>query len=180
MSGLTPSSKALLLIVAIAALSVGVVIGSADIDPVTEASPVLTAKLIQVDDEFNEINGQSPSKDLKKLTLINFWASWCAPCRKEMPVFQTMVDVYANQGFQVVGIAIDTPDKTRSMLDSMGIRYPIYYAEQTGMLLMEKVGNAEGFLPYSVLVDSNGKVLEQKLGTVHEGDIVTWVEQYLP
>lgn len=176
---MTSGSKALLVIVAAAALFVGMVIGSADVESVTEASPVLSAKLIQVDDQLNEVPGQTPSKDLKELTLVNFWASWCAPCRKEMPVFQTMVERHADDGFQVIGIAIDSPDKTRSMLDSMGIRYPIYYAEQTGMLLMEKVGNAEGFLPYSLLLDKQGKVLEQRLGTVHEKDIVAWVEQYL-
>jgi peroxiredoxin len=90
-----------------------------------------------------------------------------------------MLQSNAALGFQVIGIAIDSPEKAQPMLDSMGITYPILYAEQTGMLLMEASGNPQGLLPYSLLLDSKGRVLEQRLGKIHEQDISIWIEQYL-
>jgi hypothetical protein len=61
----------------------------------------------------------------------------------------------------------------------MGISYPILYAEQSGMLLMEKVGNPQGFLPYSLLIDQHGQIVERVLGIVHQQDLQRWVEEYL-
>ncbi|NNC99867.1 MAG: TlpA family protein disulfide reductase, partial [Gammaproteobacteria bacterium] len=113
------------------------------------------------------------------LTLVNFWASWCAPCRQEMPVFEAMVRSAGQRGFQVIGVAIDSPEKAQPMLDSMDISYPILYAEQTGIELMAAVGNPQGLLPYSLLLNQQGEVLEQVLGRIHEEDIVDWLQEYL-
>ena len=170
------SSKALLVIIAISAFVVGFIVNSSQPEAEFDIQPLLSARLLAdpIDD-----NNVAVGDHLKELTLINFWASWCKPCREEMPIFQTMVRANAAQGFQVIGIAIDSPEKARPMLDSMGISYPILYAEQTGMLLMEASGNPQGFLPYSLLIDGEGRVLEQALGAIHEQDIANWIEQYL-
>jgi len=110
-----------------------------------------------------------------KITLVNFWASWCAPCREEMPLFEAMYQRAKSKGFEVVGIAIDSPDNAKPMLDSMGISYPILYAQQTGMTVMESAGNPQGLLPYTLLLDENGEVIDQILGLVHEKDIIAWL-----
>ena len=65
------------------------------------------------------------------------------------------------------------------MLDSMDISYPILYAETTGSSIMESVGNPQGLLPYSLLLDKNGNLLEQVLGQIHEQQIVDWLAKYL-
>lgn len=170
------SSKALLLIIAIGAFAIGVIVNSAQLDGDVDSQALLTAQLIS-DPVSN--NSEAVSEHLKELTLVNFWASWCAPCREEMPVFQAMVQSNTALGFQVIGIAIDSPEKAQPMLDSMGITYPILYAEQSGMQLMEASGNPQGLLPYSLLLNSKGKVLEQILGRIHEQDIANWIELYL-
>ena len=85
----------------------------------------------------------------------------------------------AQSGFQILGIAVDSPDKARPFLDSMDITYPILYAEKTGYVLMESVGNPQGLLPYSILLDKDGKVLEQILGRINEQQIANWLESYL-
>ena len=116
---------------------------------------------------------------LGELTLVNFWASWCAPCREEMPVFENLYRQASTDGFTIIGIALDTPEKAQPMLDSMDISYPILYAETTGSSIMESVGNPQGLLPYSLLLDKNGNLLEQVLGQIHEQQIVDWLAKYL-
>lgn len=141
-------------------------------------STLLQAKLIS--DNGSSIVGDQ----LGELTLVNFWASWCSPCRQEMPIFETMYR-RANEagseqaGFQIIGIAIDSQEKAQPFLDSMDITYPILYAKKTGHALMESTGNPQGLLPYSLLLDKDGKVLEQVLGRIHEEQIAGWLEQYL-
>lgn len=174
---MSANSKALFLIIALAALILGAWANRARIETVNAdiATPLLNAQLKLAN---SQLQGVQP--DLSALNLVNFWASWCAPCRHEMPIFENMSRRYSAQGFQVIGIAIDSPERTRDMLDSMDIRYPIYYAENSGMLLMEQLGNPQGLLPYSLLIDKNGAIIEQVLGQINEQQIQQWVTKHLP
>ena len=170
---MTNNTKLLVLMVAIVAFAVGALFNSTRVDDNVNPSAILAAKLDGAADQ------QTVGQQLEALTLVNFWASWCRPCRKEMPVFEALYQGNKASGFHVIGIAIDSPDKTRAMLDSMGISYPILYAEQSGMQLMESAGNPDGFLPYSLLLNEDGEVLEQVLGQIHEQQIVDWIGKYL-
>lgn len=171
---MSPSTKVLIIIIAVAAFAIGVTVNSASVSDEINVDALLSAKLLNKDEEIETI-----STKLGEITLINFWASWCAPCRHEMPIFETMFRQSKSEGFQVIGIAIDSPDKTQAMLDSMDISYPILYAEQTGMELMELTGNPQGLLPYSLLIDKNGVVLQQVLGRISADDIASWIDEYL-
>ena len=177
---MTASSKALLVIVALVALGVGVGAGllsnSARLSDQVDVQVLIDASLAT---GLSDGSAVVVSSQLGKLTLVNFWASWCAPCREEMPVFQAAYQQAAHAGLQIIGIAIDSVDKAQPMLDSMGISYPILYAEKSGMRLMEKTGNPQGFLPYSLLIDQHGQVVERVLGTVHQQDLQQWIEEYL-
>ncbi|MEM7360680.1 MAG: redoxin domain-containing protein [Pseudomonadota bacterium] len=177
---MTASTKALLIIIAIAAFGVGFFVHSEQSQlPAAgsvDSSALLSAQLLTgVDETTSEV----VSNQLRDLNLVNFWASWCAPCREEMPMFESMFQLHQHTGFQVIGIAIDHPDNTQAMLDSMGITYPILYAEQTGMTLMDGLGNRIGGLPFTLLINKQGEVLEQKLGQVHEEDITNWIQAHL-
>jgi len=116
---------------------------------------------------------------LGKLNLVNFWATWCTPCRDEMPLFEAMYRSHQAQGFRVIGVAIDTPSKSQPFLDSMDISYPILYAEKTGMALLEATGNPQGLLPYSLLLNEKGEVLDQVLGKIDETQIRAWLATHL-
>ena len=144
---------------------------------------------------FAQKTGKLPSVKLKDLQgntvdtgsltndgnpiVICFWATWCSPCREEMPLFEAMYRLHQKDGFNVVGVAIDNPSRSQPFLDSMDISYPILYAEKTGMLLLEKTGNAQGLLPYSLLLDKNGNVVDQVTGKIDEAQIRTWLKAYL-
>lgn len=175
------TTKALLIIVALAAFSMGAVLKQSQqnsndaVSNQIDTDALLSARLkVGNGDELATVK-----QKLGKLTLVNFWASWCTPCRKEMPMFEAMSRQKKAKGFQVIGIAIDSPEKAQPMLDSMGISYPILYAQNAGMQLMDATGNPLGLLPYSLLLDQHGNVLEQVLGPIHENDIANWTKQYL-
>ena len=170
---MSANSKILAILIAVVAFAIGIMMNTAKIERLTDSGQLLQAKLLSTQ------GTDSISNHMKPLTLINFWASWCAPCRQEMPIFETLFRSHGELGFTVIGVAIDSPEKTREMLDPMDISYPILYAERTGMQLMETVGNPDGYLPYSLLVDQNGKVLEQVLGQIHEQQIVSWIDHHL-
>lgn len=176
---MSANNKALIAMIAVTAFVVGIAYNSARVEPAGDAAALLSAKLLEISKVEQTNSEVTVESKLSKLTLVNFWASWCAPCRQEMPIFETMYRANKNAGFQIVGVAIDSPSKAQPMLDSMDISYPILYAEQTGMTIMEAVGNPQGLLPYSLLLDDNGRVLEQVLGRIHEEQIQGWLSAHL-
>ncbi|KPK09347.1 MAG: hypothetical protein AMJ64_00415 [Betaproteobacteria bacterium SG8_39] len=106
-----------------------------------------------------------------KVVLCNFWATWCAPCREEIPMLIDLRERYAAQGFEVVGIAIDNADKVREFSSKYAISYPVLIAEAKGLDLLRKLGNNAGALPFTVTLDRRGTVLERKLGILRRSDI---------
>jgi len=172
---MTANNKILIAFIAIVAFVIGAALNSARVSEDVQTNVLLSAQLIEDNPTNGEPTTSTVNDKLGKLTLVNFWASWCAPCREEMPIFETMYRGTSKNGFQVVGIAIDSVEKAQPMLDSMDITYPILYAEQTGMTIMESVGNPQGLLPYSLLLDTNGEVIEQVLGRIDETMISTWL-----
>ena len=168
---MSSQNKILLAAAAIVAFIIGVAINTARVSEVTDASELVDAKLLTFDNQE-----QSVKDNLETYTLVNFWASWCIPCRREMPLFQTVYERERENGFQIIGIAVDSPEKAQPMLDSMGITYPVLYAEQTGITLMERSGNELGAMPYSLLLDRNGRVIDQKLGEIHEPQLIAWAQ----
>ena len=175
---MSPQSKILIAVLAIAAFIVGSALNRPKVDNTAKVDALLSAELLLLQPGLDD-QSVAVRDHLGTLTMINFWATWCAPCRQEMPLFETMYQLNKPKGFNVVGIAIDTPTKAQPFLDSMGISYPILYATQTGMVLMEESGNPAQLLPYTLLVDKDGNVLEQKIGQVHEADINTWIATHL-
>lgn len=106
-----------------------------------------------------------------RILICNFWATWCAPCREEIPLLMAARERYAPAGVEIVGIAIDNAAKVRDFTASLKISYPILLAEADGLDLMRKLGNTVGGLPYTVVADRHGDVLHQKLGAFHQGDL---------
>jgi len=101
-----------------------------------------------------------------KVVLVNFWATWCAPCREEIPLLVAKQNELGDRGLQVVGIAIDQADKVTAFAAEMGINYPVLLGEMDAMELGRAVGNELGGLPYTLVLDREGRIAQTELGTL--------------
>ena len=90
--------------------------------------------------------------------LINFWATWCPPCRREMPGFIEVREQYAAQRFEIIGIAIDNVEPVREFAANLGLNYSILHGQSDASIVAGHYGNAKGMLPYSVIIDRQGKI----------------------
>ena len=110
--------------------------------------------LATVDGDFRSIeewDGQ--------VLLIDFWASWCIPCRKEMPMFNALRATYRDQGFEVVGLAADEVEKVRKFLNEVQVDFPIVYGDVFDVMdLSAEYGNSFGGLPFSAFIDRDGHI----------------------
>jgi thiol-disulfide isomerase/thioredoxin len=108
--------------------------------------------------------------------LINFWASWCGPCIEEMPELDRFAATQDDDGVQVVGIALDNADDVRAFLQHTPVDYPILLDVAGPGDSAVQLGNAKGVLPFTVLVDSRGRLVKQKIGPFRHGEIEGWVQ----
>lgn len=112
-----------------------------------------------------------------KLVLVNFWATWCGPCREEMPLLDAASKRYAAQGFDVVGVAIDDPDSVSDFLKTRPVAYPILLG---GDDTLKTAGDDAGVLPYSLLIGRDGKMITLRAGSFTSTDSLTrWIEPHL-
>lgn len=106
-----------------------------------------------------------------KVLVCNFWATWCAPCREEIPLLVAASRKYGASGVEIVGIAIDNAAKVREFSSTFKITYPILLAEANGLELMRRLGNTGGGLPYTVIADRKGALAHRKLGALKEAEL---------
>jgi len=106
--------------------------------------------------------------------LLNLWASWCGPCVKEMPELDRFARSQAPNGTQVVGIALDDAAAVEAFLRRIPVSYPLLVDTPGPRDAGVRLGNPKGVLPYSVLLDAQGRVLKQKIGPFRDGEIDEW------
>ena len=107
----------------------------------------------------------------QKVLIVNFWASWCPPCVEEMPTLDKIAQEYAPKNVLIVGIGIDSPSNIREFLLKTPVSYPIVIGGLEGSNLAKQMGNAQGALPYTVIINSKGKAIFTKLGKIREEEL---------
>ncbi|MEO8152213.1 MAG: TlpA disulfide reductase family protein [Rhizobacter sp.] len=109
-----------------------------------------------------------------KPLVLNFWATWCAPCVKEMPLIDAFYRQHQSKGWQVVGLAVDGPTPVREFLAKVQVGFPIGLAGFNGVDLAKSLGNDRGGLPFSVIFDRRGAAVFRKLGTLTDDELIEW------
>lgn len=112
-------------------------------------------------------NDQAVSQWLGKVIVVNFWATWCTPCREEIPEFIEAQKKYGDQGLMFVGIAIDQVDKVKMFSKEFGINYPVLVGSMNTWSLLEAAGNRHSALPYTVVINRSGELVENYLGRIN-------------
>jgi len=160
--------------VAVAAAAAGGVVGALALQSRSGAAELLASS-------FPDLGGRA-----RRLTewqgralVCNFWATWCAPCREELPLLDAAQQQYSPDILQVLGIGVDTAPNVREYLKGVKISYPVLIGEFSAVQLMRKLGNRGGGLPFTVVMDRRGTLRQRKLGAYSQVELSTMVAALL-
>ena len=113
-----------------------------------------------VERDFSEWDGQH--------RILNFWATWCAPCRREIPLLKLFQDQHGADGIQVIGIAVEFPEPVIAYAKKAEFNYPILVGEQDAMAVAESSGISFVGLPFTMIVTRDGELLSAHMGEIHQ------------
>lgn len=114
-----------------------------------------------------------------KVIVVNFWASWCAPCREELPMFNALRDSLASKGVEVVGIALENKAEAKDYIKKWNIRYPILLGSSDTLDLLRELGNSTQGLPFTVVLNREGKIVARLVGKLSEKTLQDTLRRYL-
>lgn len=103
-----------------------------------------------------------------RVIVLNFWATWCAPCRKEIPLLNTLHNRYTKRGVQIVGVAVDNTEAVTQFMRSVPMHYPVLIGDQAGLDIIEAYGDRAGALPYTVFINRAGIIDSMASGALTE------------
>ncbi|NWG86590.1 MAG: TlpA family protein disulfide reductase [Hydrogenophilaceae bacterium] len=139
-----------------------------------DVAAVLAASLPDLDGKPQPLN-----QWLGKVMVINFWAPWCPPCREEIPGFIKLQEKYGDKGLVFIGVALDEQGRVQSYVDEIGIHYPILIGGPEAGQLSTSAGNRLGGLPYTLVLDREGKPVANYTGAVAEQKLETLIAPLL-
>jgi thiol-disulfide isomerase/thioredoxin len=154
--------------VGVAAAGAGVFFGPLFLQSQTGAAQLLAVR-------YPDLTGK-PRQLLEwkgKVVICNFWATWCEPCKEEMPLLARIHREYAPKSCEVVGIGIDRPDNIAKFATKYNIDYPLLVADTSALDIMRVLGNRAGALPYTVVLDRQGAIHSRKLGLLRAAELET-------
>jgi thiol-disulfide isomerase/thioredoxin len=103
-----------------------------------------------------------------KSMIVNFWATWCAPCRREIPLLRELQKQHGAEGFQIVGVAVDIREDVVKYAQEIGIDYPVLIGEQDGLDAVNKFGQGSIGFPFTVFTDNQGRIVLFHLGEIRK------------
>ena len=127
---------------------------------------------------YPNINGELvPLKSLKgeQFTIVNFWATWCAPCVEEMPMFSSFHAKHQARGIKVVALAVDNKKQIKIFLKKQTLKQPILIVGPEGSDLASFLGSKKNALPFTALIGPKNNLLKTKMGKMSENEIKSWV-----
>ncbi|MDA1064200.1 MAG: TlpA disulfide reductase family protein [Proteobacteria bacterium] len=140
--------------------------------PVAETGPVTVAfELADLDGNrrsFSEWDG--------KHRIVNFWATWCAPCRREIPLLKAFQEQHGADGFQVIGIAVEFREPVIAYAENAQFNYPILAGEQDAMAVAESSGISFVGLPFTMVVSRDGTLIGAHMGEIHQEHLDNFVD----
>jgi len=135
-----------------------------------------------VDFSWNEESREKKLSDYKgKVIVLNFWATWCPPCRKEIPALSEIANDYRDKDFEMIGISVDqNPQALVNFLKSNSISYKVLH-EAGGLLekYMAVAGQGQGVIPQTYVIDKDGKVVETIVGSRSKQDFINIINKYM-
>ncbi len=139
-------------------------IGSIGVRPADDAArAILESRLTTLDGvtrTLEEFRG--------RILIVNYWATWCAPCREEIPMFVRLQQEFSGNGVQFIGIAVDQADKVLDFSREFRINYPLFIGGIDAIELSRKAGNRAGVLPYTLILDRSGVIRASLVGELTE------------
>ena len=116
-------------------------------------------------------NSRSLGQHEGKVLVLNFWATWCEPCRAEMPAFSRLHERWSDRGVQFLGLSDEPQEKAQAFGRALGIGYPLWTGGDQVADLSRRLGNRLGGLPHTVIVSPRGSVITQKVGPYTEAEL---------
>ncbi|KAF3977162.1 MAG: TlpA family protein disulfide reductase [Methylococcales symbiont of Iophon sp. n. MRB-2018] len=169
------NNNLLIIFAAIISLSVGIFVQQhfavdETIDPFFQANPTQAKSSTDKLPEFSiaDINGkqQSISQWDNKIRIINFWATWCPPCLKEIPEFIKLQNAFSDKEVQFIGIAVEEAESVKQYLAVNPVNYPMLIAGDGNVSLFRQLGNIFDTVPFTLIVDQSGTIIYRQPGEI--------------
>lgn len=144
-----------------------------------ESSPELGRKILE--SRVTGLDGAPAALSAYRgrILVVNYWATWCAPCREEIPMFVRLQREYAVKNVQFVGISIDQPEKVREFAKEFKVDYPLVIGGIDAMDLSREAGNKAGVLPYTLVIDPADRIVAHLVGGITEQRMRTTLQPLL-